>query len=759
MKNILLLLTIPFITLSCTHTPEPVIIPRPELMKITSGRFNLSPGFNTKCVGLSNDDSTFLCTYLADKIKLFSGSVVSSTSLQEDEQEIQLICSKDSLNSIEGAYTLEVSRKKITLTAGTQAGIFYGINTLIQMIPHDDQEPVIPCALITDKPFFSWRGMHLDVSRHYFPADDVKHFIDLLALHKMNVFHWHLTDDQGWRIEIKKYPELTRIGAYRIAGRDIPWNYDQELSFDQSRDLYGGFYTQEDIKEIVAYAKERFITIVPEIEMPGHSQAALTAYPQYSCSGKPYVKNTGVPFEFTHPYCAGKEETFYFLENVLSEVFELFPSEYIHIGGDEANHSPWENCTLCRKRMLENHLENTAGLQAWFIERIDTFIRAHGRKTIGWDEIMDGNLSREAAIMSWRSADQTQVALSAGYNTVSAASEFLYLNRNQDIPGNRPGSELSLESVYSFEPMPEPASPEVDVKLMGINACLWSENIPDLETLEKHLLPRLAAVSTIAWSREWKPSFAEFESTLPFYLQMLDRERVSYWIDSPEGLRDDLFYADTYQLRMEDPIPGTQIRYTIDGSEPTIASEIYTKPVILKESVTIKARVFLPSGKSSQTGTARITRVNLQEPADTTVLPQGWILKSGNADISTLDSLSLVKEWKTGTADSIAIPPEFAGKDHFVLVFDGYFYAPEDGIYHFYTTSDDGSRVYLNDSLLVDNDGIHGYITAEGAAGLRKGYHRMRVEYFEARYGEGLRIEIKGPGDEKLDLTKGVLCR
>jgi hexosaminidase len=753
---LILLLTL---SVSCRQADLLPLVPQPSQVSHTSGKFTINESFLIQCPGLSKDDSLFLADYLYGKISLHSGKNVLPAETGSHIGTIRLEQSAGTEGTSFEAYSLKVSDRKILIRASGPAGIFYGINTLIQLINRGKEGCFIPGVEITDNPRFSWRGMHLDVSRHFFSVSDIKKYIDLLALHKMNIFHWHLTDDQGWRIEIKKYPELTRIGAFRIAGRDIPWDYDQQLSCDKSKDLYGGYYSQQEIRDIVKYAKERFITIVPEIEMPGHSQAALTAYPFLSCSGTPYVKNPDVSFEFTHPFCAGNDETFVFLQDVLREVFELFPSEYIHIGGDEANHSPWESCPKCQKRMHDNGLKSTAELQAWFIEKADSFIRLNGRKTIGWDEIMDGNLTREAAIMSWRSAGQTLTALSSGYKAVSTASEYLYLNRPQDIADGKPGSSLSLKEVYSFEPVDEKASPDEASRLMGINGCMWSENLPDLQSLEKHLLPRLGAIASIAWTSTGTIPFEEFEKELPAYYSFLDREGADYWIDSPKGFGDDMFFEDTYELKMQSPFPGAVVRYTLDGTEPGAASDIYRETIVMGSSGTVKSRIFLPSGRSGETRTARIIKVTLEDPEVVNALKPGLDLSVGHMALSNLDSLPTIPEWTATNSDSICIPTELKGTDNFVLIFKGYFFAPEDGIYHFYASSDDGSRFWLNGRLLIDNDGVHGYITAEGSAGLKKGYHALKIEYFDAKYGEGLRAEVRSPEYGKRTLGEGDLFR
>ena len=750
----LLLIALPF--LSCSDSEKPSVIPHPAEIAFSKSIFKIPSEATYHIEGFSAEECLHTENYLLDKIKTHFGTALTENSESGDNVTIRLIKAElPAIPSDEG-YNLEVTKKEIVIQSPTSNGIFNGINTLIQLIQKENKTAHIQGVKISDYPRFSWRGMHLDVSRHFFSVDEVKRYIDLLALHKMNVFHWHLTDDQGWRIEIKKYPELTRTGAYRIAGNDIPWNYSQELSFDKEKELYGGFYTQDEIREIVGYAADRFITIVPEIEMPGHSQAALTAYPHLSCSGKPYTKNPDVPFEFTHPFCAGNPETFVFLKDVLTEVMELFPSEYIHIGGDEANHKPWESCTKCRKRMKELKLNGTGELQASFIEEIDSFIREKGRHSIGWDEIMEGDLSREAAIMSWRESDLTLLALTSGYKTVSATSEFLYLSTPQDRTDGQPGNTLSIEKVFSFEPANRNATKQESDMLMGINGCIWTENIPDFKTLEYHLLPRLGALASIAWIKPENKSFSVFEKGLISYFSFLDRESAEYCIDSPKGLSDDLFFEEGYTVTISPPYPGTEVRYTLDGTEPQASSGLYKDPLNISETTTLKARSFLPSGKSSPVRTAFIRKVNLRNSTGLTAPVKGLCLNWDYREISSLDSINPISKENFSITDSIKIPLFLQGKDHFVLVFEGFFYAETDGIYRFFISSDDGSRLWLNNELLADNDGVHGKMTIEGNEGLKKGYHPIKIEFFEARYGETLTLEVEEPGSvrKELDSTR-----
>jgi len=388
----------------------------------------------------------------------------------------------------------------------------------------------IPCVTVTDYPRFAWRGMHLDVSRHFFDVAFIKRYIDLLAMHKMNVFHWHLVDDQGWRIEIKKYPHLTEVGAWRVDREDKPWNSRMPQQPGEKA-TYGGFYTQEEIKEVVAYAAERHINVVPEIEMPAHVGSAMAAYPEYSCTGGPFTVPPGGVWPITDIYCAGKEETFSFLEDVLTEVMELFPSPYIHIGGDEADKTEWKKCPLCQARIRKEGLKDEAELQSYFIRRIEAFISSNGRHLIGWDEILEGGLAPGAAVMSWQGFEGGVAAAKTGHNAVMTPVSHCYFNIYQGDPSTEPPSYrglLTLKKVYSFEPVPAELTPEEAKYIIGAQGCLWTEYVTDSKTAEYMILPRLTALSEVVWSAPENRSWEGFSTRLLKMMEHFDAMGVSY---------------------------------------------------------------------------------------------------------------------------------------------------------------------------------------------------------------------------------------
>lgn len=435
-------------------------------------------------------------------------------------------------------YQLRVSPESIEIRAADDAGFFYADQTLKQL----ESDGQIPCCEIIDSPRFRWRGLMLDVSRHFFTKDEVKRFLDLMAMHKLNRFHWHLVDDQGWRIEIKKYPRLVEIGAWR---NEIGFGLDSKSSTAYGPDgRYGGYYTQEDIREVVAYAKSRQIAIVPEIEMPGHSTAALHAYPQFSCSGEGHDVNIGAGVH-TGVYCAGNEQTFEFLEDILSEVLDLFPGEFIHIGGDEVPKKNWKECPKCQARMKEMGLKNEEELQSYFIKRIGAFINSKGRRLIGWDEILEGGLAQGAAVMSWRGVDGGIAAANAGHDVVMSPTSHAYFDYLQEQVGEPKGigGFLPLERVYSFEPLPDDIAPDRTKHVLGAQANLWTEYVPSFKHVEYMVWPRAAAMAEVAWSDPKQRDYADFLQRMRTHAKRLDAMDVNYRPLPPVGLHDSMDLA------------------------------------------------------------------------------------------------------------------------------------------------------------------------------------------------------------------------
>ena len=496
------------------------IIPKPLHTTVRKGSFYI-----TEKTTIHADENTFEANYLKNALELQTGLHLRIVS-ENSSESIQLLVQKP-LTKIfnKEQYEIVVSDSKIIISAPTNQGVFYGIQSLLQVVPFEKKNEIaIPLMNISDTPKYTWRGMHLDVCRHYFPISFIKKYIDYLAHYKMNTFHWHLTEDQGWRIEIKKYPKLTEIGAWRngsMVGR-----YDDQKIDDIK---YGGFYTQEEIKEVVAYASQRHITIIPEIEMPGHALAALAAYPELSCTGGPFEvgKKWGV---FDDVYCP-KEETFTFLENVLSEIITLFPSEYIHIGGDECPKTRWKNCVHCQKRIQEKGLKDEHELQSYFIQRIEKFVNSKGRKIIGWDEILEGGLAPNAAVMSWRGTEGGIAAAKQKHYVVMTPGSHCYFDHYQGKPVNEPlaiGGFTSLEKVYTFNPIPKELNLEEQKYILGAQANVWTEYILTPEHVEYMIMPRMSALAEVLWGTANPENFLDFKTRLQAQEIWLKNNNINY---------------------------------------------------------------------------------------------------------------------------------------------------------------------------------------------------------------------------------------
>ena len=520
---------------SCTTKPasKPAIIPRPVQMELGKGTFTLHPSAEIKYTG--GEGAGNVAGFLAEMLRPATGFKLPTE--EGSDGALNLVIDTTLKMNPEG-YLLKVEKKKVTLTGCTPTGLSRGLQTVRQLFPPEIESStvisgvkwVMPCVSITDYPRFSWRGMHLDVSRHFFDVGFIKHYIDILAMHKMNVFHWHLVDDQGWRIEIKKYPRLTEVGAWRVNREDKPWNARPPQQPGEKA-TYGGFYTQEEIKEIIAYAAERHINIVPEIEMPAHVGSALAAYPEYSCTGGPFTVPPGSVWPITDIYCAGKDETFAFLEDILTEVMELFPSPYIHIGGDEADKSEWRKCPYCQARIRKEGLKDEAELQSYFIKRIERFLSSKGRHLIGWDEILEGGLVPGAAVMSWQGFEGGTAAAKTGHNVVMTPVSYCYFNVYQGDPSTEPLSYeglLTLEKVYTFEPVPQELTPEEAEFVIGAQACLWTEMVTDSKTAEYMILPRLTAMSEVLWSAPESRRWEDFNTRLPWMMARFDVMGLNY---------------------------------------------------------------------------------------------------------------------------------------------------------------------------------------------------------------------------------------
>ena len=578
---------------------KPSIIPKPLSQKIGNGSFIFNNDVAIVSEPKLQEVSNYFTLYLKDN---YNFELSNNNSTKKITFKID-----DSINNDEG-YELNVSKNDITIKSKHAKGAFYAVQSLIQLLPlpSDLNSFKILCLRIKDQPQFTYRGMHLDVGRHFFSVDFIKKYIDLMARLKMNTFHWHLTEDQGWRIEIKKYPKLQEIAAFRKETLIGHYN-DQPHQFDGKP--YGGFYTQEQIKEVVAYAKTRQVTIIPEIEMPGHSQAAIAAYPELGCSGEQVEVATkwGV---FDEVYCP-KESTFKFLEDVIDEVVALFPGKYIHIGGDEAPKTNWKNCEYCQKLIKKEGLKDEHGLQSYFIARMEKYINSKGKQIIGWDEILEGGLAPNATVMSWRGTSGAVQAAKEGHDVILTPGSHCYFDHYQSENENEPlaiGGFLPLEKVYHFNPIPEELSEEESKYVLGAQGNVWTEYMQTEKQVEYMAFPRAIALSEVLWSSPKHKNYSDFIHRLEQYQKRLDQLEVNY-ANHIYSVKGELINSKgnlAYQLSTTSS--SYLIYYSTDKSFP---SKLYSTPITLDASMHIKAVVL--NSKKTPLGAVFQQKINLHE--------------------------------------------------------------------------------------------------------------------------------------------------
>jgi len=584
------------------------IIPLPASIKMKPGTFRITN--QTMLLVAERDiDLKNVAILFAEQLRLAGGPFLRVKPMMDETSDgdaIVFAYNKNREKLPTEGYRLNISQNGILLTGNSGAGLFYGMQTLLQLLPPEvckitkpEEGKIweVPCADIKDEPRFPYRGMHLDVSRHFFSKEFIFRYIDLLAMYKMNIFHWHLTDDNGWRIEILRHPELTEVSAWRVDHEDLPWRErpPQEVGEEAT---YGGFYTQNDIREIVQYAAQRYITIIPEIEMPAHSVEVLAAYPDLSCTGGPFTVPPGSYWPNSDIFCAGNESVFVFLEDVLTEVMDLFPSEYIHIGGDEATKTRWEACPKCQQRMKDEGLKDEKELQSYFIKRMEKFINSKGKKMIGWDEILEGGLAPEATVMSWRGVEGGIAASRQGHDVIMTPTSYCYFDYYQANPEFEPeaiGGFTTLKKVYSFEPIPEELSAEEGKHILGAQGNVWTEYIPTPEHAEYMAVPRMIAIAEIDWSPAKLRNWDDFRERLESQYTRLEYMGVNYSIGSFKADIHTLYNPKTNKIEvvLSSEQPGIPIQYTTNGNDPTSASLLYTGPFEISANAYIKAGLFV----------------------------------------------------------------------------------------------------------------------------------------------------------------------
>lgn len=582
------------------QTEQTALIPIPQTVTYAETAFKISQGTT---IGLESSSAELLsiADYFNHKVNPALGY-----SLEVKEQgdiQFSLINNPDLGNE---GYHLKVEKRQITIEANQPAGIFYGVQTLLQMLPKEirsqqvqhDVEWAIAGADITDKPQFPWRGLMLDVSWHWFTKEEVMRFIDELAEYKMNVFHWHLTDDQGWRIEIKSLPNLTAKGAWRAKRVGQWWQREPQQPDEEA--TYGGYYTQEDIKDVLAYAKQRYVRVIPEIDVPGHSLATLVAYPELACMKAPKYVNVGNKFygEDENTLCAGKEETFEFLDKVFTEVAALFPDEYIHVGGDECFKGFWHKCPRCQARMKAENLKDENELQSYVIHRLESILKAKGKKLIGWDEILEGGLAPDATVMSWRGMEDGIKAAKANHHVIMTPTQHCYLDLWQGEPSVEPDtySMCRLSDSYRFNPVPDSVPAEM---VLGGQGNLWSESVPTFRHAEYMTWPRGWALAEVLWSGPAKTDWDEFWSRVEKHFKRADIAGINYARSMYNAIITPYKENNECLIKLDCELKDSDIYYTFDNTDPDSFSPKYFEPLRIPKNATWLRVVTYRNGKPS----------------------------------------------------------------------------------------------------------------------------------------------------------------
>ena len=740
------------------------VIPKPLSLVQNEGSFKVTK--STKFYA-STPEAKTIATFFASKIESSTGYDLAISEEEVSSNAIALLID-NSLEVNDEGYTLDATDKLVSIKAKTAKGLFYGMQTLMQLLPAEIESTTVvngiawtlPCVTIKDEPRFAYRGIMLDPCRHFIPVENIKKQLDVLALFKINQFHWHLTEDQGWRIEIKKYPKLTEIGSKRVDGEGTE---------------YSGFYTQEQIKEVVAYASERFINVIPEIELPGHALAAISAYPELSCKGDSLSPRIiwGVEEDV---YCAGKEETFKFLEDVISEVVPLFPGEYFHIGGDECPKVRWEKCPLCQKRMRENKLKNEHELQSYFVQRIEKVLASHGKKMIGWDEILEGGLAPSATVMSWRGEDGGIAAASMDHDVImTPGSNGMYLDHYQGDSKIEPvaiGGYTLLEKTYSYNPVPDTLVGLGKSNFVkGVQGNIWSEYMYTTDLMEYRIYPRILAVAEIGWTPLEGKDYKDFERRIDNALVRLDSHGINYHIPQPEqpgGSINFVAFTDKATLEFKTTRP-VKVVYTTDGSEPTATSAVYSTPLEFNESATLKIRSVLPSGKMSPVRTITVEKQTLAPAKEVAATKPGLKMKVTYGYFLESSKLESVTDWKESTIKDLfeirsveKTDESMRNVKQYAAVASGYVNIPEDGVYIF---SSDNEEVWIDGKLLINNGGeVKRFSRHDSSVALAKGLHEIKVVFlghiiggWPSNWNDGS-VKIRKAGAEKFEaITPAML--
>lgn len=755
------------------------LIPYPSMLSAGEGTFNINTNTFIQTEGHLFDNEAgqlnlLLAQYLGKPLrivaykaiavkknktgKIAEAVITKGANISGPATYITLIYS-NTIDAPEG-YELQIDTNGVVAKAKEPAGMFRAIETIRQLLPAEEHIAVspkqlsLPALTISDHPAYAWRGMHLDVSRHFFSVEYLKKFIDLLALYKFNKLHLHLTDDQGWRIEIKKYPKLTEEGAWRtfnnqdsacmVKAKENPdFVIDpKHIIVKNGKTLYGGYYTQAEMKGIVAYAMARHIDIIPEIDMPGHMMSAINSYPFLTCNGENKWGKL-----FTTPICPCNEATFSFAQDIFTEIMDIFPGKYIHIGGDEVDRSSWAKSEECKAFMLKNNLKTTAELQSYFINRMEQFFNSKNRKLIGWDEILENGISPTAMVMYWRSwvPDAPVKAAVNGNQVIMSPGNPLYFDNEPD--------QNSIYNVYHFNPVPPGLTAKQVHGIIGAQANTWTEMIPTEDRAEYMIFPRMTALAERLWSDGNR--YDSYLKRLNAHYERLNALKVNYRLPDFSGLVEQNVFTSQVMLNPAKPLPDITIHYTLDGSTPDSHAQTLSAPLLINKDTFVRLAAITASGRRGNVYNLHYKQQNM---AGAVQLPS--VKKGLQCDYfpGAYKSSTLMKGKPAAVfiADSVAVPVK-ANSPSFGLKYHGYLDIPENGIYSFFLTCDDGGILKIAGHEVVNNDGWHGPFEKSGQAALMKGLQPLELDFVEGGGGYTLKLKYSLNGSPLLAVPSGWL--
>ena len=726
-----LFLTIFFLASFAVSACGQIVFPSPNQVEMQKGYLTL----RKKISIYAEDTTTFY-------LNLFRTEVLHNASVKwtKKASKAEIHWMTDSSLPPEG-YRINISPRQMVIAASDKRGFTHAVQTLRQWVTGSTGILTFACADISDSPRTQWRCFLLDSGRQYQKISTIKKYIDMVSLLKMNYFHWHLTDDHLWTIEIKKYPRLAEVGSVRR-------NADGSI--------HRGFYTQEQIKEVVAYAAERYITVIPEVELPGHALAALTAYPEYSCTGGPFELRNKWGVE-DNVYCAGNDKTFEFLQDILEEVIPLFPGKFFHIGGDECPKVRWNECPKCQKRIKDENLKDAHELQSYFIHRIEKIILAHGKSMIGWDEILEGGLAPSATVMSWRGEEGGIAAASMGHDVIMTPSKWMYIDHGQGAVETEPIAirfGLPLEKTYSYDPKSPKIPENLRHHVLGAQCNMWTEYAVTPEYTEYLLYPRMLALAELDWTPKEKKDYNSFTRRLDNQLIRLDMHHINYHIPMPEGpMADRIAYTENTTLTFHNSRNYPMV-YTTDGSDPQTSSTKYEKPLYFNKDVTVKIATMLPSGKLSPVRSIKVVHEKLMPATEKSTQP-GIELRRTEGNLYFVKDLDGAHWSVPKIVKDFEFKPDIEDKGAYC--YTGYFEVPADGIYYFSSEMDE---LRIDGKVIISNDGkLIRHSRTRNSIALQKGKHAFQLLMINNNIGGYLRTWnnkgfILAPEGNELELPK-----